>query len=175
MLSEKYNDSEENEDDADTEANDEGGEDEDNPDDENPEPDTGDGGTDYSSDDASSDEENEDDSGSSDSGDSEESDEDKDEKIKKYHMYTRFVHLYNVLDSMIEKCRDVVKPDATQNAIIKTVINNMTDVHDNMFDFMTIKYKSATYVQILFYYETVISVIKLNFELLRNNRINLKQ
>ena len=154
-------------------AQDEGGEDEDQGD-APAEPDTGDGGTDYSSDNGG------DDAGGEDTGNEENSEdsgsnESDDEKLKKYHMYTRFVHLYNILNSMIEKCKNVVKPDAIQNAVIKTVINNLSDVYDNMFDFMTIKYKSSTYVQILFYYETVISVVQLNFELLRNNHINLKQ
>ena len=48
-------------------------------------------------------------------------------------------------------------------------------LHDNMYDFMTIKYKAVSYVQILIYFETVLSVIRLNFELLKNNKINLKQ
>ena len=155
----------------DTTAQDEGGEDE--AQEEDPaEPDTGDGGTDYSSDDGNTGEEDTDNQGGE---NSEETDEDRDEQLKKYHMYTRFVHLYNILNSMLEKCRDVVKPDAIQNAVIKKVTNNLSEVYDNMFDFMTIKYKSSTYVQILFYYETVISIVQLNFELLRNNHINLKQ
>ena len=111
------------------------------------------------------------------SNDSEEqmSEEEKEEATKKYHMYKRFVHLYNVLQSLIERCRNVVKNDPFQNTVIKTVVNNLSDIYDNLFDYMTIKYKSATYVQVLIYFENAISAIRLNFELLRNNKINLKQ
>ena len=137
-------------------------------------PDTGDGETDYSSDDAG--DENAD-------GDSEEggeestetNDDDKDEKRKKFNMYRRFIHLYNVIKTIIDKLKNVVKDDPVQNAVIKRVINNLTDVRDNMFDFMTVKYKSSSYVQILIFFETAISIVKLNFELVRNNKINLKQ
>ena len=140
------------------------------------EPDTGgDDATDYSADgddeggDAPA--EGEDSGG----GNEEQSEEDKVEANKKYHMYKRFMHLYNLLEVFIEKCRNIVKPDASQNAVIKTVANNLTDLYDNLFDYMTIKYKSATYIQVLLYFETAISIIQLNFELLKNNKINLKQ
>lgn len=97
------------------------------------------------------------------------------ENNKKYHMYKRFMHLYNLLEVFIDKSRNIVKPDASQNAVIKTFANNLTDLYENMFDFMTIRYKSSSYVQILIYFETIISTVRLNFELLKNNKINLKQ
>ena len=150
---------------GDTEANgDEGadGDAEDGPDTE--------GGGDYS------DENNEDsDTENNDEGNSEDDSVDKVEEEKKYYMYIRFIHLYNVLESIIEKCKNVVKTDATQNAVIKTVVNNFTDIYNNLYDYMTIKYKTSTYIQVSVYFETVVALIKLNFELLRNNKINLKQ
>lgn len=135
-------------------------------------PDTGDDGTDYSDPDAQGDAPEE---GTDDNQGEEKSPEELAEDTKKYHMYRRFMHLYTILESIIEKCRSVVKNDSVQNAVIKVVSTNLSDIYDNMYDFMTIKFKSATYIQILVYFETVISAIHLNFELLRNNKINLKQ
>lgn len=147
------------------------GEDGDAPD----EPNTGgEDATDYSADgDAEGEDAPADDSGTGENN--EQTEEEKVEANKKYHMYKRFMHLYNLLEVFIDKCRNIVKPDAAQNAVIKTVANNLTDLYDNLFDYMTIKYKSATYIQVLLYFETAISVIQLNFELLKNNKINLKQ
>lgn len=105
----------------------------------------------------------------------EQTEEEKEEASKKYHMYKRFVHLYNVVESFLTRCRSIVFNDPVQNTVIKTVINNFSDIYENMYDYMTIKYKTATYVQILIYFETIISAIRLNFELMRNNKINLKQ
>lgn len=142
-------------------------------------PNLGDGEDDYSSSDNTSDESGDENSdeeqNDSDNSDDTQSEEDKNEALKKYHLYKRFLHLYNIIESFIEKIRNVVKSDSTQNAVIKTVTNSLTDLTENMFDFMTIRYKSASYVQVLIYFETVISIVKLNFELLRNNKINLKQ
>ena len=153
-------------------GNDYNNDDEDTGDEEAPdEPDTGDGGTDYSSDN-----EDEDDT-TDDTGDEEDSntEDDKDEKLKKFHTYKRYVHLYNILGSFIDKLQTCVKDDATQNAVIKTINDNLNDIRNNMFDFMTVKYKSSSYIQVLIYFETVISAIRLNFELMRNNKIKIKQ
>lgn len=103
--------------------------------------------------------------------DQEESPEEREEKIKKYHMYKRFIRLYNVIGGFIEKLHGIVKNDPSQNAVIKTVSNSFTELYNNMFDYMTIKYRSTTYIQIWIYYQTVISIVQLNFELLRNNKV----
>ena len=140
-------------------------------------PDLGDGGTDYGDDTGDSGEDGDasETSEETPSENSPENPEDADERLKKYHMYKRYMNLYNIIDTFIEKLRNIVKSNAVENAVIKRVYNNLTDVHTNMFDYMTIKFKKASYVEVLIYFETVISIVRLNFELIRNNKINLKQ
>jgi hypothetical protein len=138
-------------------------------------PDTGDEATDYSDDGDMGDEETEPAGDDTSTEETEESPTYSDEKTKKYSMYRRFLHLYNVIDSIIERIQSVVKNDPVQNTVIKTVTNNLVDLKDNTFDFMTVRYRKSSYVQILIFFETAISVVRLNFELLRNNKINLKQ
>lgn len=133
-------------------------------------PDTGDDGTDYTDD---GDDGEEGDGGEED-GDGDDADnKPSEEDIKKYNMYRRYLRLYRVIESIIEKIRDVVKNDAAKNAVIKRVTSTLTDLNQNMFDFMTVKYSTASYVAIKVYFETVIATVRLNFELLKNNRINL--
>lgn len=148
------------------------------------EPDEGDGPytgdedeTDYSADDGADgdEEETEEDVESEEQTPQEENPKEATEKVKKFHLYKRYLRLYNAIDSFLEKIQNVVKNDATQNMVIKTVSNNLSDTHDTMFDYMTTKYKSQSYVQVMIFFETVISIVRLNFELLRNNKINLKQ
>ena len=78
-------------------------------------------------------------------------------------------------NNFLEKLRSIVTSNPVDNSVIKVVINNFNDLRDNMYDYMTIRFKDESYVQILIYFETIISIIKLNFELLRNNHIKLKQ
>lgn len=149
-------------DDADPDAEGDGGDDTDSP-------------TDYGADDAGGD----DSSGDSgdDSGDSNNSGNgtNKGEALRKFHMYARFQHLYNVIETFIEKLRDVVKDDPAQNAVIKRVTTNFDNLHDNLYDFMMVKFSRASYVELLVYMEQAVAICKLNFELLKNNRIELKQ
>lgn len=159
------NDSEESDDGSDADTTD------DAPD----EPETGDdGGEDYSDD--TSDDSGDTDDGNNETDTSDDGDgEDAEEKKKKYSMYLRYLHLYELISTFSEHIRSIVKDDFTQNAVIKTVVNNLNNLYNGMYDYMVIKYKTSSYVEIMLYYETVINCVRLNFELLRNNKINLKQ
>ena len=112
---------------------------------------------------------------SGDSGDGNSNGNNKGEALRKFHMYSRFQHLYNVIETFVEKLRDVVKDDPTQNAVIKRVTTNFTNLYDNLYDFMMVKFSRASYVELLVYMEQAVAICKLNFELLKNNRIELKQ
>lgn len=140
------------------------------------EPDTGDGGgEDYTDDSQSGNTDEDADTSDDNQTDDSESNEDDADKKRKYSMYLRYIRLYELISTFSEYIRSIVKDDFTQNAVIKTVVNNLNDLYDGMYDYMIIKYKTASYVEVLLYYETVINCIRLNFELLRNNKINLKQ
>lgn len=94
---------------------------------------------------------------------------------KKYNLYLRFLKLIDMIDSFTDKLRNIVKDDPVQNAVLSKVVDNLTELHDTMYEYMTVKFITAKYVEALIYFETIISVVKLNFELIRNNKINLKQ
>lgn len=128
-----------------------------------------DGADDNNSDNASSDSGNQSSSGYNDNGDS------KGEALRKFHMYGRFTHLYEVIENINEKLRDIVKDDPTQNAVIKRVTGNFNTLHDNLYDFMMVRFQKSSYVELLIYMENALAIAKLNLELLRNNRIELKQ
>lgn len=132
-------------------------------------PDTGDDGeaTDYSADG--------DTEGDTETTDDTDNTTDDVDKRKKYNIYKRYLNIYEMTNNFLEKLRSIVTSNPVDNSVIKVVINNFNDLRDNMYDYMTIRFKDESYVQILIYFETIISIIKLNFELLRNNHINLKQ
>lgn len=132
------------------------------------EPDTGDDGTDYNDDDV--------DNTETDDNTEDNVDNNNDaDRAKKYSLYLRYLKLYDMIDTFSEKIRTVVKDDSSQNAVINKVVDNLNDLHDGMYEYMTIKFMNASYMEAVIYFETVINCIRLNFELLRNNKINLKQ
>lgn len=136
------------------------------------EPDTGDDGTDYNDDDVDNTET--DDNTEDNTEDNVDNNNDAD-RAKKYSLYLRYLKLYDMIDTFSEKIRTVVKDDSSQNAVINKVVDNLNDLYDGMYEYMTIKFMNASYMEAVIYFETVINCIRLNFELLRNNKINLKQ
>lgn len=133
------------------------------------EPDTGDGGTDYTDDEDVDNTETDDNT-----EDNVDTTNDAD-RAKKYSLYLRYLKLYDMINTFSEKIRNVVKDDASQNAVINKVVDNLNDLYDGMYEYMTIKFMNSSYMEAVIYFETVINCIRLNFELLRNNKINLKQ
>jgi hypothetical protein len=132
--------------------------------------------TDYTqSDDESSDESREESSEDNSDSSNEESHEDTKAAQKKYNTYTKFLHLYKAIGNYLDKLRNIVKDDNIENVVIKRVTSNLNTIYDALYTYMIMKYKDATYIEILTYYETVINCVKLNFELLKNNNIKLKQ
>lgn len=135
------------------------------------EPET-DGESDYGNDESEDSTDDTDDNTTDEEDTSEENTED---SQKRYTMYLRYLRLYDVLNNITEKLKYIVKDDPDENAVIIKVTDNLNTIKSAMFDYMIMKFKSAQYVEILIYFETVINCIRLNFELIRNNKIVLKQ
>jgi len=135
------------------------------------EPET-DGESDYGNDES---EDNTDDTDDNTTDEEDTSEENTEDSQKRYTMYLRYLRLYDVLNNITEKLKYIVKDDPDENAVIIKVTDNLNTIKSAMFDYMIMKFKSAQYVEILIYFETVINCIRLNFELIRNNKIVLKQ
>lgn len=166
---EDYTDDEDNTDDTGNDDNTDDTSNEDNADDTGNEPDTGEA-EDYTDD--SSDDTQQDNTSDNQTDDTPTPSAD---DRKKYNLYLRFLKLIDMIDSFTDKLRNIVKDDPVQNAVLSKVVDNLTELHDTMYEYMTVKFITAKYVEALIYFETIISVVKLNFELIRNNKINLKQ
>ena len=94
---------------------------------------------------------------------------------KKYNLYTRFLKVYAMISSFNDKIKNVVKDDPIQNAVLNRVSDNLDELYETMYEYMTVKFVTAKYIEAMIFFETVLGCIRLNFELIRNNKINLKQ
>lgn len=153
--------------------------------------------TDYTTDENDNyDESNEDDSGATDYTSDEESETDdteeandenvnvydtapeetvQDESTKRYNLFRELIYLYNSNKSFISKLENIVRDDIEGNSIVNITVNKLRDVEEIMFEFMTIKFMNSTYIEALTFYESILAVIKLNFQILKNNEPYLKQ
>ena len=80
--------------------------------------------------------------------------------------------LYNACDNYISKLENVLKDDTIQNQIIRTSVNNLRDIKDIIYDYMTIKYPINSYIQSLLFYQKMKVSIQLIFALLKNSKNN---
>ena len=94
---------------------------------------------------------------------------------KKYNLYTRFLKVYAMINSFNDKIKNIVKDDPVQNAVLNRVSDNLDELYETMYEYMTVKFVTAKYIEAMIFFETVLGCIRLNFELIRNNKINLKQ
>ena len=139
-------------------------------------PETGDE-TDFA--DAAGDETGTEDDGTTDTGDDAVNQGDADEKAKpgieydstrKYNLFKEYMSLYNACDNYISKLENVLKDDMIMNQIIRISVNNLRDIKDIIYDYITIKFPINSYIQSLLFYQKMKVSIQLIFALLKNSK-----
>lgn len=94
------------------------------------------------------------------------------DSTRKYNLFKEYMSLYNACDNYISKLENVLKDDTMQNQIIRTSVNNLRDIKDIIYDYMTIKYPINSYIQSLLFYQKMKVSIQLIFSLLKNSKNN---
>lgn len=94
------------------------------------------------------------------------------DSYKLYNLYKKFINLYTLNKSFITRLDTTILDDYSSNAVVKTVGSNLRNLNDILYDFMTVKYSTATYIQAMMFFHSAVAAIQLNFELMRNNHIN---
>ena len=93
--------------------------------------------------------------------------------VKKFSYYTSYLRLYNVIDTFVDKLQRVVRSTPISNAVVKVCVDKLTEIQDDLYDFMITKYADVPYYQVRNYFETSILAIQYVFELLRNNKVTM--
>ena len=94
------------------------------------------------------------------------------DSTRKYNLFKEYMSLYNACDNYISKLENILKDDTIQNQIIRTSVNNLRDIKDIIYDYMTIKYPINSYIQSLLFYQKMKVSIQLIFSLLKNSKNN---
>ena len=93
--------------------------------------------------------------------------------VKKFSYYSSFLRLYTVIDTFVDKLQRLVRHTPISNAVVKVAVDKLTEIQDDLYDFMLTKYADVPYYQVRNYFETSILAIQYVFELLKNNRITM--
>ena len=89
------------------------------------------------------------------------------DSTRKYNLFKEYMSLYNAADNYISKLENILKNDLMQNQIICICVNNLRDIKDILYDFMTIKFQNSSYIQSLIFYQKMILSVQLIFKLLK--------
>ena len=94
------------------------------------------------------------------------------DSTRKYNLYKEYMSLYNACDNYISKLENILKNDFEENQIIRISVNNLREVKDILFDYMTIRFSLNTYVQSLLFYQKMVVAVQLVFNLLKSIKSN---
>lgn len=90
------------------------------------------------------------------------------DSTRKYVLFKEYMSLYNALENYISKLESIIKDDMEINQIIIRATNNLREIRDVCYDYMTMKYEISTYVQSLVMYQKLEVAVQMVFNLLTN-------
>ena len=122
------------------------------------------------------DENNQDNNNDDNQDDNEESeDSEQEETRRKYNLYRDFLLLYDSIGSYITKLEKLSCDSLEGSAVFGSITTRLNTIRQSLYEYMIIKYDSVSYVQALYFMQTVIAAVKVCFDLIRNNVPYIKQ
>lgn len=91
------------------------------------------------------------------------------DSTRKYKLFQNYMTLINAIDNYIAKLESRMSDDHNINKIFHKAINQLQDIRDLAFDYVTMKFEISTYVQSLLFYENLIVMIQLVFEFIQKS------
>lgn len=88
------------------------------------------------------------------------------DSTRKYVLFKEFMSLYNSVDNYVSKLENMMNDDPTTNQIYKVCTNNLREIRDLIYDYMTLKYEASRYVQSLLFYEKMVAAVQIVFNML---------
>lgn len=90
----------------------------------------------------------------------------------KFSLYRNLKNLYIAVQNYISQLDDMTVSSYNYNMVIKTASRKLGELEDYMYEYMTIRFKDAPYIESMEFYQKCITTLQLIFELLRNNKEN---
>ena len=88
------------------------------------------------------------------------------DSTRKYMLFINYSVLLTAIDNYINKLENMTNDDINFNVTIKTVTDKLREIRSLCYDYMTIKFELSSYFQSLLFYQNIIVLIQLSFNLL---------
>ena len=79
------------------------------------------------------------------------------------------------IDNYISKMELKMGDDANRTAILKTATDKLREINDLCYDYITMKFEISSYVQSLLFFQKLIVMIQLVFEMVSDGNKTLKK
>ena len=97
------------------------------------------------------------------------------DSTRKYTLFKNFMSLSNAIDNYISKMELKMGDDANRTAILKTATDKLREINDLCYDYITMKFEISSYVQSLLFFQKLIVMIQLVFEMVSDGNKTLKK
>lgn len=92
------------------------------------------------------------------------------DSTRKYVLFQKYVELCNAIADYTERLDSITNDSYNTNQLIKIASNKLTEVYNVTYDYLTMKFELASYVQsLLFYQERIATVYKI-FDLIKSSK-----
>lgn len=88
------------------------------------------------------------------------------DSTRKYVLFVNFSDLLVAIDNYISKLESTTNDDVNFNVTIKIVTEKLREIRMLCYDYMTMKFEISSYIQSLLFYQNIIVLIQLSFNLL---------
>ena len=83
--------------------------------------------------------------------------------------------LSNAIDNYINKLEVKMGDDADETALLKTATDKLREINDLCYDYITLKFEISTYVQSLLFFQKLVVMIQMVFDMINNGQKSLKK
>ena len=91
------------------------------------------------------------------------------DSTRKYLLFENYISLSNALTNYLSKLKNAIGDDIEQNKVIRIAMNKLTEVKELCNDYMLMRFELSGYVQSLLFYQKLIVMIQLIFDMLKKN------
>ena len=96
------------------------------------------------------------------------------DSTRKYNLFENYMSLANAINNYISKLEKNMSDDYVQNQVYKVATEKLREIHDLCYDYMTLRFEISTYVQSLLFFQELVIMVQMVFDLIEKSKKVIK-
>ena len=97
------------------------------------------------------------------------------DSTRKYNLFQNYLSLSNAINNYITKLENNMGESYDENLVIKSSTEKLREIYQLCYDYMTMKFEISTYVQSLLFFQNLVIMVQMVFDLLGKTKKKLKK